>query len=184
MLKTPSMRKDDSFVRIHYVRYADDFVIGIDGSYNLANNILQKIETFVKETLHLEFNPDKTSILKFTCDPFRFLGFFIHPTKSRNGLNPVENLKVGEKIITRRKKIRIRIEMDTDKVLKKLAANGFIRKRTSHERHEKLEYRGKFKGNLVNLDHPDILRYYNSVLRGVQNYYKFSKNRIAVTRVG
>ncbi|OTB09683.1 hypothetical protein K445DRAFT_28400 [Daldinia sp. EC12] len=53
--------------------------------------------------------------------------------------------------------------MDTQKVLAKLQANGFIRKRTSHSEHNKLAYRGTFKGNLINLDHQDILLYYNAV---------------------
>ena len=34
------------------------------------------------------------------------------------------------------------------------------------------------------MDHPDILRYYNSVIRGVQNYYAFSRNRADVARIG
>jgi len=40
LLKTPSMRRDDSFVRIHYVRYADDFVVGVEGSYKITEEIL------------------------------------------------------------------------------------------------------------------------------------------------
>ena len=39
-----------------------------------------------------------------------------------------------------------------------------------------LIYRGRFKGNLVNSDHADILKYYNSVIRGVYNYYSFVNN--------
>lgn len=70
--------------------------------------------------------------------------------------------------------------MDTEKVLKKLSTNGFIRKRTSHANHLELTYRGTFKGNLINLNHPDILKYYNSVVRGIQNYYRFAKNRVSI----
>lgn len=158
----------------------------MEGSYNLASEILHKVENFVNEELQLKFNPDKTSIMRFDKHPFRFLGFVVEPaalyTKRRQ--KPSENLVVEGKSIRRRKKIRIRINMDTQKVLKKLSANGFIRKRTSHLRHNKLEYRGTSKGNLINLDHPDILRYYNSVIRGVQNYYAFSRNRADVARIG
>jgi hypothetical protein len=32
-------------------------------------------------------------------------------------------------------------------------------------------------GRCINLDHSDILRYYNSVIRGVLNYYSFANNR-------
>lgn len=180
MTLAPSMRRDDSYVRINYVRYADDFVISIEGSFNLAKTILSRVENYVNEELRLKFNPDKTSISKFSKQPFKFLGFSIDPPMSERGIKPSENIRINDKIIRRRKKVRIRINMDTHKVLKKLTANGFIRKRTSHSKHNELEYRGTFKGNLINLDHPDIIRYYNSVLRGVQNYYAFSRNRVDV----
>jgi hypothetical protein len=98
----------------------------------------------------------------------------------KRGIKPFENITLNGKSILRRKKVRPSIEMDTLKVLKKLEINGFIRKRVSHSKHNELNYRGTFRGNLINLDHPDILKYYNSVLRGIQNYYNFSRNRVAV----
>lgn len=96
---------------------------------------------------------------------------------TKKGVKPLETLVNNEKSITRRKKVRPIINMDTEKVLKKLSNNGFIRKRVSHTKHNQLVYRGTFKGNLINFEHPDILKYYNSVLRGIQNYYSFAKNR-------
>jgi group II intron reverse transcriptase/maturase len=184
LLKTPSMERDDSFIRINYVRYADDFVIGIEGSSKIAKEVLTKIETFIEDKLKLKFNPDKTSITKFTKNPFKFLGYSIQAPLMKKGVKPLETIVVNGKLITRRKKVRVSIEMDTLKVLKKLENNGFIRKRTSHTTHKELEYRGTFKGNLINLDHPDIINYYNSVVRGIQNYYSFSKNRSDIARVG
>lgn len=41
------MRRDDTYVRIHYVRYADDFVMGVEGSYKIAMEILQKLDSFI-----------------------------------------------------------------------------------------------------------------------------------------
>ena len=66
--------------------------------------------------------------------------------------------------------------MDTEKVLKRLENNRFIRVRNVVSDGESLEYRGTFKGNLINLDHADKLKYYNSVIRGVYNYYSFVNN--------
>lgn len=71
--------------------------------------------------------------------------------------------------------------MDREKVLKKLASMGFIRKRISHTKHNELKYRGRFKGNLINLDHGEILKYYNSVIIGIQNYYAIVKNRVSIS---
>ena len=112
-----------------------------------------------------------------TEKPFKFLGYSIRAPLMKGGVKPLEAVEMNGRSIIRRKKVRIAIEMDTDKVLKKLANNGFIRKRTSHTIHKELKYRGTFKGNLINLDHPDILKYYNSVVRGIQNYYSFARNR-------
>lgn len=186
LMKTDSIKRDDSYVRIHYVRYADDFVVGVIGSHTLAKTILKEIENFVKGSLRLTLNEDKTGITDFSNSKnnFNFLGFNIKAPMSKKGIKPMETICLNGKTITRRKKTRVIIEMDTEKVLKKLANNGFIRKRTSHTKHNELEYRGAFKGNLVNLDHPDVLKYYNSVLRGIQNYYSFAKNRVSIARIG
>jgi hypothetical protein len=51
-----------------------------------------------------------------------------------------------------------------------------IRKRTAPTSNDRLIYRGTFIGNLIQLDHADILRYYNAVIRGIYNYYKFVNN--------
>jgi hypothetical protein len=93
-------------------------------------------------------------------------------------LNATYNTLEGEdaRAIARRRKIRIRFQMDYAKVLKRLEANGFIKKRTSHSNHKLLIFRGTFKGNLINLDHADILLYYNAVMRGIYNYYDFTSN--------
>lgn len=182
LIKTDSIRRDDSYVRIHYVRYADDFVVGVIGSHALAKTILKRIEDFVNGSLKLRFNEDKTGITDFSKKDFNFLGFNIKAPMSIKGIKPMETIRLNGKIITRRKKTRTVIGMDTKKVLEKLANNGFIRKRKSHTKHNELEYRGAFKGNLVNLDHPDILIYYNSVLKGLQNYYSFA--RVSVSRIG
>ncbi len=184
LFEIPSMRTDDTYIRINYIRYADDFVIGVEGSHTLAKEILQKLNEFVTNKLKLKFNSDKTFISQFDKESFKFLGYEIRAPFMNGGVKPFETIVVNEKSMTRRKKLRISIEMDTKKVLKKLETNGFIRKRTSHTTHNELEYRGTFKGNLINLDHSDIIRYYNSVVRGIQNYYSFASNRADVSRIG
>ena len=43
--------------------------------------------------------------------------------------------------------------MDLQKVLKRMQTRGIIRKRTSHKNHKELTFRGRYMGNLINLDH-------------------------------
>jgi group II intron reverse transcriptase/maturase len=178
MLTIPSVRQDDSYTRIHYVRYADDFIIGIEGSYRMATEVLVKVKSFVENVLYLKFNETKTGIIKYTKKPIKFLGYTIMGPHLQGITKPFETIleKNSNKLITRRKKIRLRIAMDYNKVIKKLEKEGFIRKRTSPHNHKKLIYRGTFKGNLINLDHADILKFYNSKIMGLYNYYSFVSN--------
>jgi group II intron reverse transcriptase/maturase len=172
-LNTPSKKQDDSYIRIHYVRYADDFIIGVEGSYQIAKTILEKMRTFISSSLSLNLNNTKTGITKYSQKRVKFLGYKI----SAPYFKPLETIRPeNSDKTTISKKIGIRIDMDTEKVLKGLETNRFIRKRNAVSGGKSLEYRGTFKGNLINIDHADILKYYNSVIRGVYNYYKFVNN--------
>lgn len=176
LVSTPSMKHDDDYVRIHYVRYADDFIIGVEGSYQVAKAILHQVESWINDELKLKLNPEKTGIVKYSDKPVKFLGYTLKAPQIKGAQKPLESLKTAGRAITRRRKFRIRIHMDYPKVLSKLATKGFIKARTNHEQHDRRKYRGTFRGNLVNLDHADILRYYNSVTRGLYNYYNFAGN--------
>lgn len=171
------MRRDESYTRIYYVRYADDFIIGVEGSLNTAKLIQLRVQEYVEKELALKFNPDKTGIVKYSEKAVGFLGYTIMAPHLVGIQKPLEYIKLDGRTITRRKKIRIRIDLDLPKVLNRLQARGLIKKRTSHTNHNRLNYKGKFMGNMVNLDHADILRYYNSVIRGIYNYYDFVGNR-------
>ena len=177
LITTPSRPLDDSFIRIQYVRYADDFVLGIEGSHQVATKILERIQNFVEKELLLKFNPDKTGITKYSTKPVKFLGYSVMAPHMIKASKPLETVISNNRRITRRKKIRIRFNMELQKVLKRLTARRIIRLRTSHTKHSKKIYRGRFQGNLINQDHPDIIRYYNSVIRGLYNFYDFVNNR-------
>ena len=63
MRKLPSLNQMDSnYTRVKYMRYADDFVICIDGNKELAEQIKQDVTQFLQEKLKLELNAEKTLI--------------------------------------------------------------------------------------------------------------------------
>jgi len=159
------------------VRYADDFIVGVEGSHSLAVQILNDLQNFVESELELKFNPSKTGIVKFSEKSVKFLGYEIMSPQIKGITKAIETIKSKGKTITRRKKIRTRVNMDIKKVLKRLAEKKFIRLRTSHSDHKSMIYRGTFVGRLINMDHADIIKYYNSVIQGVYNYYDFVNNR-------
>lgn len=171
------MLRGAEYTRVVYARYADDFIIGVEGNHELAKKILEEVKSFVENKLSLEFNKEKTGIVEYSQKPVAFLGYLIM-APNKVGINKyIEQIKINDTIISRRKKTRIRFHMDIAKVLRRLKNRGIIRLRTSHTRHKKLVYRGKFLGNMINFEHPDIIRYYNSVIRGLYNYYDFVNNR-------
>lgn len=54
--------KDASDKKIAYVRYADDFIIGVSGSREDAESIKQELTLFVATKLKLELSDEKTKI--------------------------------------------------------------------------------------------------------------------------
>lgn len=46
-------------IKIFYVRYADDFLIGVNGSKQLAKLIYQEVCTFVKSSLHFKVSKNE-----------------------------------------------------------------------------------------------------------------------------
>jgi hypothetical protein len=177
LINTPSLAYNDSYIRVHYLRYADNFVIGVEGSYQITLQIMEELKTFLL-TLKLVLNEKKTKITKFNEKPIEFLGYKIMSPYIDGMEKPLEKYKepVSGRIVTRRKKTRVRIFIDHDKVIKRLESRKLIRKRIAPTSNDKIEYRGTFQGNIIQLDHPDILRYFNSVMRGIFNYYCFVNN--------
>lgn len=160
-----------------YVRYTDDFIIGVEGSCELAKKILAEVQNFVENNLSLLFNAEKTGITEYSEKPVAFLGYQIMAPNKIGSQKVIEQIKINDTTISRRKKTRIRFHMDILKILSRLRNRGIIRRRISHTNHNQLVFRGKYMGNMVNFEHSDIIRYYNSVIRGLHNYYDFVSNR-------
>ena len=65
---------DSSFKRLQYVRYADDFLIGIIDSKSDAEEIKRNLTDFISEKLKLKLSEEKTLITN-AHKPARFLGY-------------------------------------------------------------------------------------------------------------
>ena len=66
---------------IHYVRYADDFIVGIGGSKKLAEEVRGKIDSFLQNNLHLEVK--RNQLVNRNSGVVKFLGFLIYLSKFR-----------------------------------------------------------------------------------------------------
>lgn len=65
---------DNTFRRLSYVRYADDFLIGIIGPRKVAEEMMQTVAKFLKDKLCLELNLSKTKLTHARRSAAHFLG--------------------------------------------------------------------------------------------------------------
>jgi len=65
---------DETFRRLRYVRYADDFIISVIGSRRRAYEVMQQVRSFLKDPLCLELNLGKTKLTHARKNIAHFLG--------------------------------------------------------------------------------------------------------------
>ena len=174
--------------RIYYVRYADNFLIGVNGSYDLACKIREKIDAFLKEELSLELNMEKTKIVSKRAS---FLGAELRMNFSKTNDQKVMGKLLGHSKSALVKKFKKR-SLLSNRLLKKRIPNGNIIALAPLQKIvEGLEEQGvckiknfskgdiipKRKTAWINLPIEDIILKYNSVWQGILSYYSFSYNR-------
>src|SRR5260221_214110 len=76
--KLPSLDPyDPNYRRLKYCRYADDFALAFIGPKSEAEEIKQRLETFLRDELKLELSKAKTLITHAKSDAAKFLGYEI-----------------------------------------------------------------------------------------------------------
>jgi len=163
---------DSNFKRIFYIRYADDWVILVCGSFQDAKNIRESVSHKLN-SLGMELHQEKTKITNIRKNKCRFLGvdFFIRKTTSKYK-KPTRLVRKDGKLIKQRFSPRIIFHAPIKELINKLVTNGFVK------RNHIGELVPKGKSNCVPLTHPQILNYYNSKIRGILNYYSCCHNRM------
>lgn len=68
---------DPNYRRLWYIRYADDFLLGLAGSQKDAADIKDAIKAWLKQTLKLDLSDNKTLITHASEQKARFLGYEI-----------------------------------------------------------------------------------------------------------
>jgi len=164
----PNYINDEKHVKIKYVRYVDDFLIGIEGHYKWAETFKHEVKEFLSKTLFLELNDQKTKITKFSDNKVFYLGTFIRGTFRKE--KPVKTIiRKGKKIRTRITP-RVTFHAPIKRLFDKAATAGFFHK-------EKESMIPRSYGAITQLDHADILKFYNSKIEGILNYYSFVDNK-------
>lgn len=162
---------DPNFRRMDFIRYADDFIILITGSKNEAIHTKNNVKEFLKQNCGLELNPDKTIITNISDNNWYFLGAEI--VKLKKNISFLRVGRTGKAVGTS----RLLIKAPIDKLLEKLAKSGFVRRNAAGT------YLPKLFGSIINLDHHDIISFYNSKMIGLLNFYSFASNRNKIGRI-
>lgn len=153
MRKLPSVIADPNYMRLHYVRYADDWIICINGSKETALRLKEQIASFLKETLKLTLSESKTLITCLNDRNVSFLGYEI--SKSRCNTQITEN-SFGVKRRAANETIQLLVPASVVKEkLRPFMKNG---KSVHHNAR-------------INLPVLDIISQYNAEMRGLYNYY-------------
>lgn len=161
MMKLPA--KSQTNKRINYVRYADDFLVGVVGSKEDCENIKAKIRAFLSERLKLELSDEKT-LITHSAEYARFLGYDVRVR--RNG--QIKNGGQGYSQRTLSNKVELNVPL-IDKIEKYL----FNRKAVIWADGA---LRPVHRGALVTMTDLEILMVYNAELRGICNYYGIASN--------
>ena len=150
-------------LKLYYVRYADDWLLGIGGSKKDAIKIREEIVIFLKEKLDLKLSIEKTKITHASKEKVQFLGYDIYsPT-------PKESFFAESSVKKRASHVSIYIDAPYNKLKKQLIDKNIL-----------VEKNGKWLINAVthwlNYNHAEILYRYNWMIHDYLNYYSHVNN--------
>ena len=166
ILQTPSDDfNDPSYTRVKFLRYADDVIIGVIGPKSLAESVRDELANFLKETLNLELNQQKTVITHPATERAHFLGYQFQTAsprwRKRNLQRKGSPHNIIQTIKTTSGNITLLVPLKSiEEKLKKYMKNG----------------QPACMNALINQPVDHIIEHYNGLLRGWYNYYQLAEN--------
>jgi len=156
-----TVANDPNWKRLWYFRYADDFILGVDGSKQDAIYLKEEIRQFLYNRLKLSLNTTKTFITHAETNSALFLGYKIHRT-------PLSKMPIRVDKKGRKSRIVPRPVLDAPiaKIVEKLRDKGYVKKNNRPTRN----------GRFINLELFQIIEHYKMVERGISNYYSLANN--------
>ncbi len=152
--KLPSVDLNDpDYRRLRFVRYADDWLLGLIGTREEAEHIKEQIKTFLHEELKLALSDEKTLITHARTEAARFLSYQISASQDDTRQTKKKRSVNGT--------MRLRVPPD---LLKK--------KRQKYQRNNKPIHRKE----LTNNTEYSIVAQYQSEFRGFAEYYQLAND--------
>ena len=154
---------DAEYRRLVYIRYADDFLIGIIGAREEAKSIMRQVIDYLSSELHLEIASDKSDIVH-ASKPVRFLGYDVH---TYTGNRVVKTTRQGRHVTFRSVTERMQLHIPQEKLMQFCEKKGYGNYAICDPIHSNM---------LIRLSEPEIVKTYNAEMRGIANYYSLAVN--------
>lgn len=155
--------KSQTDKRIKYVRYADDFLMGVKGSVEDCKKIKQLLSDFISNELKMELSQEKT-LITHSNEKARFLGYDIR-VRRNNSIRKSGNHK--QRTLSQIVELNIPLE---DKVMKFLFSKDIIKQDKSGNIYPNV------RKSLLRCTDLEIVTAYNAEVRGIGNYYSMASN--------
>nr|YP_009517244.1 hypothetical protein DXG02_000007 [Myochromella boudieri]AYE93129.1 hypothetical protein DXG02_000007 [Myochromella boudieri] len=144
--------------KLQYVRYADDWIIAVNGKLSEATDILNRVTLFLKE-LGLTVSLTKTKITNTYKKHALFLGTNISHSKAVTySLHRKGTVQINSGFLV--------LNAPMKRVAIKLKESGYMN-----------NHRGVTRVSWLTLEVRQIINLANSVIRGYENYYSFVLNK-------
>jgi group II intron reverse transcriptase/maturase len=154
---------DPNYRRMKYVRYADDFIIGVIGSKKEAEQIKIDLTEYLAEKLKLELSAEKTLITHSEKNA-RFLGYDIRVARDWHRMKMPNGTK------KRKFNYQTKLFVPHEKYIKKLIDLSALKIGSNNG------WKPVHRPYLVHNDDLEILRTYNAEIEGLYNYYRLASN--------
>ncbi len=161
---------DEQYRRLKYVRYADDFLVGVIGCKSDCEAIKADLKKYMQEQLKLELSEEKTLITN-AQNKAKFLGYEIYVQRSESKLK--NSLGRTNRMFNGNVRLHVPTEIAREKLL---AMNAMVIKQVNG----KEVWWAESRGFLTSMKEEDIIARYNLEIRGSYNYYSIANNISAV----
>jgi hypothetical protein len=158
---TPTDMMSNDYLRLSYVRYADNFIIACNCSRSEVLRIYKSLTLFLKEELGLDLDPVKSKITDTKKRPGKFLGYDILFNKGVTTRTPTNKRRLTGKG-------HVILKVDKRKVIESLHDKGFC----------KGDGTPIPKFTFLNDSQAVTNEKVNRIIRGILNYYNLADNKV------
>ncbi len=149
-----------------FVRYADDWLVGVCGNKQECEDFKAEIAEFLKDELNLTLSEEKT-LITHSSEKVRFLGYNISVRRS----NEVKGHRMKNGKWRKSRTLHMKVELTIphiDKIEKFMFENKVIRQKPNGE------FQPIHRKALLNMADYEIVEQYNAEMRGLLNYYNLA----------